>query len=156
MICGVPRDLQNFVEVDRLGEDRREGVSIAIESFVEWEFVGVAAEEDDVTLGMKSGDAGGGLEAEHLGHHDVHEDQMRMEGIGKFEGLTTIEGFGARVSGTLEKGCEKIDDGGFVVDDQDAEIGNRRAVMWADDEGQKSHMSGMRGGTLEVGCCSAL
>ena len=54
--------------------------------------VGVHREHDDADVGHVLFDLAGGLHAVHLGHGDVHQDDVGLEVLGQADGLLAVAG----------------------------------------------------------------
>jgi hypothetical protein len=86
---------------------------------------GLAAEEEDAGFGEHLADGDGGFDAVDVGHEDVGEDEVGLEGAGGVDGgLTAVDGGGFKAV-ALEDFDDGVGDEGFVVDDEDTARGRR-------------------------------
>ncbi len=76
-------------------------------------------EDDDGGFG-EAADGAGELDAVHLGHGEVGDDEVGLGGAEELEGFEAVVGDGDFVAAGLERGAEDAGDLALVVDDEDA------------------------------------
>jgi hypothetical protein len=78
-------------------------------------------EDDDGNFG-DAADGAGELDAAHLGHGEVGDDEVGRDGVEEVEGFEAVVGDSDIVAAALQRGAEDAGDLAFVVDDEDAHI----------------------------------
>jgi hypothetical protein len=81
----------------------------------------VGGTEDHERLGQFGDDASSGLDSAHLGHVDVHENDVRVDLIGELESLHTVLGLTCEreALGASYDRARRHSKGRLVVDDHD-------------------------------------
>ncbi len=97
---------------------------------------GARSEEDDVDVGFAA-EVGEEFDAVHAWEHDVEDDEVGLEGAGRFEPRCAIGGGEDLVAFGLEVGLDEFDDAGFVVYDEDFGFGHRIRIAARGKDGKK-------------------
>ena len=81
-------------------------------------FLGAGRQQDDIHIRFAA-QAGEQFHPIHAGQHQVEHDQIGFVGFGRFQAGRAIGSGKDLVAFGLEIGADKVDNGGFVVDDKD-------------------------------------
>lgn len=83
----------------------------------------VDGEHDDLGRGKLFAQQGGGLEAVHDGHLDVHHDDVGVQRLGLFECVDAVDGLpdDVEVGLSVDDGGERAAEQALVVDDEHAD-----------------------------------
>ena len=83
--------------------------------------VGGEGDDGEIPVGEAGADLARGLDAVHLGHLDVHEDQVIMPCRQGVEGFPAALGFVGVVAEVLERGPRDLQVEGIVIHDENLE-----------------------------------
>jgi hypothetical protein len=77
---------------------------------------------NDRSIGDPASEERGSLDAVHVRHREIEDDEVGPKGVCFFDGLDAVDGLSANfeLGIVLQKGANRIPHGDFVFDDEDA------------------------------------